>query len=985
MNCASCGYIKSKFLDVYCPACGLTLRKVEVTPDGPVSAYLPPRGTGECSCEVRCVGTEAVEVQVKTEGAFSLLEPTETTNQLRKLSPNLPPVTIRLKIAADALAGNIGVCKLLHQPQQAINVPIVCEPAPDFRVVAISQKLQIVPEQAEEGSLYEISELGGEDAGPRHSFRFELRGTHAVRPLSVSSFDAQCTPSTVELVPDGDFPVSLLPGRTIPFTVSILSSAVKSGQERFRAELSLKADGVKLWSHKLVLEIRPVPRIEIARTDDWGAFVARGIVRGIGATYEARVPLINRGGAPCRVVSVDCDSKAVEVLTTKELQLPAFDKTASDATQEHVRVKFRPDDYPGEAGVIKPVFKLNYVTDNERHDRGQTLLTASIKLTDAEPLNGAVCVDFGTTNTCVAVHCSEGLGEVNEDETMKVDVGNGVIIKVWLVPIRASEDADRGDSRFNFQEFPTMMSFRSHRLVSQGKWEKGLRFGHLVRELRNSRLRQLLATAAFFKSQLWQENKQWPLDEESNDIAPYDAEQLTELFFKGLTSFIQRSLGRRITQLYLTHPAAGVFHGRAKDRLVRAAAQGSGLPEGKVACSLTEPAAFAFWQLFELKATLGPSEERVLGILDIGGGTTDITVLKAWKEGGDLVYRILYSGGVGVGGEEMTYQLTKKTIEEALRSKAVDDRVKQAYAGFRLPEKLGQAQHAMATWRSEWRDTFGTNWTNAERFKTREYATASLEKDPKPLEHVVIVRDLDSGSNVRAKLKLPRGVVDGFFRRDLEQIFGQLRTQLKTLAEEGDIPGAMLDQLILAGNGSRLALVREMASKEFPGENRVVQHTGRAKMGVAFGAALHYLYTTGGARDIRLDESHASELQFGIGIRHGFGFRTLMQRGASTTDSVSKPVNLSVARIQPILTLYEDITPGNQDVGAKRELTTIELEQLWADPRDSSDKDLELVLVAQEQELLLRLTVRQRKGNPVELTVCCARFEDGEWNTANLA
>ena len=980
MSCPLCGFVESKRSDAHCGGCGTVLRRLTVAPEELI-IYEPPGGTGEAPIRVDAVGISPVTARLETGEGLELQAPVESQNRLRSIRHGQDPLQLGLSLTKQFKPGSPIQCILTYEPAGRHVISVSVESAPLFRILPQSDALTLVASEDpdENTTVLELRENEEESDGQaRKTYELQMRSTHVGGALRITSFKGEGDTPGCLLAAVGQAPWELPAGAGFRFAAEIPKGNAGEAQA-VQFSLLIEADGLAPWRHSVVLRRKPLPRIELAKTDNWAGFMQRGVVRGIGSTYEARLPIVNHGPVPCRVTSMGCDAEFVEVLHRSDLVLPA--RTAgTPAKHQNVKLRLRPDAHDGAPGTVELRFTVSYVTDDERRESGDALLVTNIRFREAVDLPGALCVDFGTTNTCVAVpYDSNTWPEADEKEIMHVDA-DGQRIPVWISSIYVDDEERNRPGPFNYQEFPTMVKFLNHQQVEDGDWERGTRFGHSVRQTRSrGQLKDILATAAFFKSQLWQNHKLWPLDYQLTNLKEYSAEQLTELFFKGLVSFVQRTLGCKVAQLYLTHPAARVFDNEARTKLVEAAARGAGISSTRVRCCLTEPGAFAFWRLYELRKKLAEREHRIIGILDIGGGTTDITLLKAEKTQGDLVYKILYSGGLGLAGEEMTYQLTRFLIGEALRSRDLPQQLKEAYAAFRLPDSLGKAQHSMSGWGGEWRETFGTNWTNAERFKTATYSQSAEDDPPKPLEHTVFIRDPVEEKPVPVPLKLPRSAVDQVFKPMLDEMFGQLKTQLAELAVQGHIDGPTLDQLILAGNGSRLPLVQQMARAEFPGEGRVTQHGGRAKMGVVFGAALHYLYTTYGASQVREDKSTASALEYSIGVPHGFGFKTLLERGVDLTRAVSPTFPLFVTRFNPVLRLYEDSTPGNGNLASKHLLANIELDEMWDEPSDMTDKNVEINLVLKDRKLFARVKVVSNKSEGKPLVVECASFDGASW------
>ena len=279
-----------------------------------------------------------------------------------------------------------------------------------------------------------------------------------------------------------------------------------------------------------------------------------------------------------------------------------------------------------------------------------------------------------------------------------------------------------------------------------------------------------------------------------------------------------------------TNPDAGL----ATTRLTAAYAQ-AGMADVALAY---EPLGAAYWYARALER-----DETVL-VADLGGGTSDFSVLRFTRSGGRLEATPLAHSGVGVAGDTFDYRIIDHVVAPRLGKGAT-------YRSFEKALPIPAYIHAsFAQWHQlSWLKSGNT------LAELRKLAEASARGDE--LEALITIVEMDMGfalyqaigglkaalsRDERAQLafsgwgvdiaaEVMRAEFEGWIEADLARIDGAIDA---ALAEAG-LAEPAIDAVFVTGGTSYVPAVRRLFDRRFPA-SRI--HQGDAFQSVASGLAL---------------------------------------------------------------------------------------------------------------------------------------------------
>ncbi|MBI4617844.1 MAG: Hsp70 family protein [Planctomycetes bacterium] len=433
-------------------------------------------------------------------------------------------------------------------------------------------------------------------------------------------------------------------------------------------------------------------------------------------------------------------------------------------------------------------------------------------------LAGFLAIDFGTTNTCVAVGGEGG-------ETRVLEMG--------------------GDS-----SVPTVLYFEDVSTPEAPRYQIGNRAKALVR------LGAKEALVKNFKRRIGLERPERVFDRKGNS-AWYTADQLAGFFLKELVRQAQEALrsqdreGSRVEEVVFTYPV--LFSDRQVELLAEVYRRDLSLP--RVHRSLDEANAGAVRHVYgealrELGAAGRDAPRRVEYVLnyDFGGGTIDIALLAVVK---DYPAQRVESTPIGVtglyrfGGEDITV-LVRDLIMEKVRAKVPRVRIPVGdpdsnpgeyeavrgnnYLLYLLAETAKKAVYgSVATYEIEtdsgfWSDLAVDFGSGLERIGPTSGLFRGLSEDAGR----ILVRRPEVDERIRPYLK-----------ESVERAYNLWRF---TVAHErfGIDRKAKIDEVVLTGKSSSIPMVADLFAERFGLErSRVVFRPEEAKKVVAEGACFY--------------------------------------------------------------------------------------------------------------------------------------------------
>ena len=286
-----------------------------------------------------------------------------------------------------------------------------------------------------------------------------------------------------------------------------------------------------------------------------------------------------------------------------------------------------------------------------------------------------VGIDLGTTNTVLAF-AQDGKGAI---ELFSVDqlVAPGEVAGAPLLPsMRYHPGAD--------ELAPGELQLPWHALDVAGVERVAL--GRLARALGAATPGRLVASAKSWLSHPGVDRMApilpWGADGDVAKVSPVaaSASYLAHLRAAWNTRFPKQPLERQ--QIVLTVPASFDEGARA---LTLEAAKQAGLPDVRL---LEEPQAALYDWLFRHRADLGAqlSDARLVLVADVGGGTTDFSLVKVeTRDGEPLLTRIGVGNHLILGGDNMDLALAH-LVEARMAEQAGEDATRTRLSSARLAQ-----------------------------------------------------------------------------------------------------------------------------------------------------------------------------------------------------------------------------------------------------------------------------------------------------------
>lgn len=505
-------------------------------------------------------------------------------------------------------------------------------------------------------------------------------------------------------------------------------------------------------------------------------------VRGAAGLVGKRVP---RRGAAGLEVRLDIDVDAIDLEA-----LPSFEDSAAKRLGIVLVIPLRQpagEDRLGDSWSVR------------LHVRDLVVRPATLAV--AEHL----CVDLGTTNTCVA-WAHEGRAEVR---LLDVDPLDGL-----------------------GEVHPSLVYFHDFEAAEY-------RFGAVQREAMYVDLQTFLGTATEFKPELGREAAGSFYIDARGQVQRRTPREAAAVYLRHVFGELKRlHLGDVPAQVHLSYPISFDESERAVlEGLVGEAVAWEGVT---VLALASEPAALLGALLYDPEGMpVAVGESRVFAVFDFGGGTTDILITRVERPAeDDEVYSHLAQDVVERGGEELTRRLARAIWPRVRRALAGSERVRGERALLELLRRfiVPESARALGALSDAEKDVYRSLLRTAELVKVHYEALREGGGAVPSVAYTLKAREKTAILNLALadvfELEVVDEVVDAFVGPMLDVIVA-LEARLK--ASEG--VHFAIDTVCLAGNSSRLVRVQELAAARFGPER--VRFAGHklAKEGVALGLA----------------------------------------------------------------------------------------------------------------------------------------------------
>lgn len=637
--------------------------------------------------------------------------------------------------------------------------------------------------------------------------------------------------------------------------------------------------------------LRPVIKVEFNPLSFTGD---TALISGSRKQKTASATITHLRGAPLRINAVTSDTSWLQVIDTKKAPVILNPQGSTVGADEEsvleLQLQIKTIDIPKitESKHFKPEIIVKGEARGAEDPAFEERYPFSVEVTPPERLDYPIGIDFGTTNSCLAYF-------VEDEETM-----------LRLAELEINEPRVEVPTVFQFLETNKKMERlelskplepNEYHLVVTETEEAIMRFGRQpfqqmndlwldsdVNEFWNS----MSSICWSFKYALSQPDDQSfyistgmsegilinghpPINRQPISLTPVDQ---VAIYLRFMVEHFIGEFGCLPEEGVLTYPA--VFN-RQKQALQAAAEKALQDRDIKLHLAISEPEAIAVyyvWKQLEEDSLEDDMDEQIIGVFDCGGGTTDMSIVRYTKDDNEAQVEILGSDGDNrLGGNLLTFHLAKyfyeqlvpeqyrsrypfaKDLRDGLRTR--DPSVKRNFLClYHLAEEVKT--------NSKTYDLFDECFSQdryEELIQTRDKGLLDLLADEKlnwPRIELVS-REEDDVFRVAEGLKrsingdaLPElssmdyQAIRSVLSRELERGFKKLAMMQKVLFEREIISEFRLDHLILAGNSSKLPIVKEVAQEMIEAKDFLdstfsseADSNNDLKVSVASGAAIY--------------------------------------------------------------------------------------------------------------------------------------------------
>ncbi len=681
------------------------------------------------------------------------------------------------------------------------------------------------------------------------------------------------------------------------------------------------------------------------------------LISGSRRPKEVRATITHLRGAPLRINSVTSDTPWLQVVAPPRKALLDSQSAAAGADEESVpnlqlQLQVNTIDIPPttESKHFEPEIIVKGDAIEAEDPAFEERYPLPVEVVPPKSLDYPIGIDFGTTNSCLAYYNHVEDGGMPHLAGLESDKPRGEIPTVFQL-LTTNKKTDR-------LELTPSLALNEHHLVATETEEAIMRFGRQpFQEMSDLSLNNnndvnkfwnLMSSICWsFKYALSQPDDQNfyistgmsegilvngrpPINRRHISLTPVDQVAIYLRFM--VEHFIGES-GCLPQEVVLTYPA--VFN-RQKQALQDAAEQALQDRGIKLRLAISEPEAIAVYYAHkQLDDPKGDMDEQIIGVFDCGGGTTDMSIVRFTND--DYKVEILGSDGDNrLGGNLLTFHLAKyfyeQLVPEQYRSRYPF--AKDLRDGLRTQERSvkGNFLHLY-----QLAEKIKTNSKDYESFdhcfpkhrydeliETRKKGLLELLASGEKLNWPRIELVSQEGDVFRVTEGLKRSsnndalpeelspmdylAIRSVLSQELERGFKKLAMMQQELYDRKIISELRLDHLILAGNSSKLPIVKEVAqemiqAKEFSDPDL---GSNSLKASVALGAAVYS--KSQDDPEYPLQVFGINKLNYPIGSYHPMrGFRPIFDRWISLSKGAVHPyVSKVFSQAQtPRIRLYE--------------------------------------------------------------------------------
>lgn len=747
----------------------------------------------------------------------------------------------------------------------------------------------------------------------------------------------------VDIVPEGvSYPLRLGPDKD--FSVK-LTRHQELSEEGHLVHLAFPIQNIGDVEFRLSLKYtrRPVLKVDFNPLSLSGD---AALISGSRRSKEVSATITHLRGAPLRINSVTSDTPWLQVVAPPRKPLLNSQDAAAGAAEVQLQLQVKTIDIPQttERNHFSPeIIVKGEVEDTEAEEPAfEESFQLSVQVNPPQRLDFPIGIDFGTTNSCLAYVVDEGtMPRLAELESNEPRVEIPTVFQLLAVnkkterldlthPLEPNEhhlvatETEKAIMRFGRQPFEQMNNISLNRDVNEF-WDSmsslcwSFKYALGQPDDKNTYISTGMSEGILI-------NGHPPINRQSIRLTSVDQVAIYLRFM--VEHFIEES--RRLPkEVVLTYPA--VFN-RQKQALQEAAEKALRDRGIEIHLAISEPEAIAVYYVWKQLAEDNQDDdmdERIIGVFDCGGGTTDMSIVRYTMDDNGAQVEILGSDGDNrLGGNLLTFHLAKyfyeqlvpeqyrscypfaKDLPDGLRTQ--DSSVKKNFLClYQLAEEIKTNSRTYELF-----DECFPQHRYEELRRTRERGLLDLLASDEKLNWPKIeLVGREEGDVFRVSEGLKRSIngdalpeelssmdyqaIRSVLSRELKRGFKKLEMMQKELFEREIISEFRLDHLILAGNSSKLPIVKEVAqdmipAKEFSDSALSGPNNG-LKTSVASGAAIYSMYERD--PESRLQVSGIHKLNYPIGSYNPMlGFRPIFDRWISLNKG---EVHRYVSRISP--------------------------------------------------------------------------------------
>ncbi len=603
------------------------------------------------------------------------------------------------------------------------------------------------------------------------------------------------------------------------------------------------------------------------------------LISGSRRQKEVSATITHLRGEPLRINSVTSDTPWLQVIDTKKAPVILNPQISTAGADEEsvldlqLQIKTIEIPWVTESKYFKPEIIVKGEARGAEAPAFEDRYSLSVEVIPPKPLDYPIGIDFGTTNSCLAyvVEDEETMPRLAAFETNEPRVEVPTVFQL----LTTNKKTER-------LELSKPLEPNEHHLVATESEEAIMRFGRQPFQQMND-LHSMSSICWNFKYALSQPDDQNiyistgmsegilinghpPINRRHISLTPVDQ---VAIYLRFMVEHFIGEFGYLPEEGVLTYPA--VFN-RQKQALRDAAEKALQDRDIKFDLAISEPEAIAVYYVWK-QLDNDDMDEQIIGVFDCGGGTTDMSIVRYTMDNDEAQVEILGSDGDNrLGGNLLTFHLAKyfyeQLVPEQYRSRypfakdlrdglRTQDRIvkRNFLCLYRLAEEIKTNSKTYQLF-----DQCFSQDRYEELIQTKDKGLldllASDEKMNWPKIELVSREERDvfqvteglkrsiNGDALPEELSsMDYQAIRSVLSRELEWGFKKLAMMQQELFKREIISEFRLDHLILAGNSSKLPIVKEVAremiqAKEFSDSTLSGSNNG-LKASVASGAAIY--------------------------------------------------------------------------------------------------------------------------------------------------